>query len=100
MDEEDDTGSISGTVTQDTDNDNEGDAPLSGVLVTLTDSSGNVVATTLSGSDGSFVFEGVPPGTYTVEEETPDDLTDVSDSDGGDPNSVTVTIPEEGGDVT
>ena len=95
----DETGSISGTVFEDTDDDNEGDEPLSGVVVELKDD-GNVVATTLTGSDGSYVFEDVAPGTYTVEEENPEDLTDVSDSDGGDPNSVTVTIPEEGGDVT
>ena len=58
----------------------------------MTDSSGNVVSTTLTGSDGSYVFEDVPDGTKTVEEDTPEGLTDVSDSDSGDPNSVTVTI--------
>ena len=72
---------------------------MSGVVVELKDGD-VVVATTLTGCNGSFVFEEVALGTYTVEEQTPDGVTDVSDSDGGNPNSVAVTITEAGEEVS
>ena len=53
---------------------------------------GVVVGTTTTGTDGTFVFDGVPPGTYTLVESTRPGFTDVTDSDGGDPNSITVTV--------
>jgi len=38
----------------------------SGITVTLTDSLGNVVATTVTGNYGAFSFSNVTPGTYTL----------------------------------
>jgi fimbrial isopeptide formation D2 family protein/uncharacterized repeat protein (TIGR01451 family) len=39
---------------------------LAGVVVELVDESGQVVATVTTASDGSYIFTGVVPGTYTV----------------------------------
>ena len=49
-------GSISGSVLEDVDNDNDGDVGIAGVLMTLLDSTGNVVATTVTDSAGNYVF--------------------------------------------
>jgi uncharacterized repeat protein (TIGR01451 family) len=62
-------GTIGGTIYSDADGDgsnDSGEAGLAGVPVTLYDSGGNVVATTTTNADGSYSFEGVPAGTYTV----------------------------------
>jgi hypothetical protein len=40
---------------------------IGGVTVNLLDSSGNVIATTISNPDGTFTFPGVPNGSYTIE---------------------------------
>jgi len=40
---------------------------LSGVRVNLLDSLGNVIDTTVSGLNGSYLFTDLPPGTYTTE---------------------------------
>ena len=53
---------------------------------------GVVVGTTMTGTEGTFVFNGVPLGTCTVVESTRPGFTDVTDSDGGDPNSITVPV--------
>jgi alpha-glucoside transport system permease protein len=42
----------------------KGELGLPGVTVQLVSSSGKVIQTTPSSSDGSIVFKGVPPGTY------------------------------------
>ena len=49
-------GSITGSVKEDLDNNDPGDAPLPGVTVTLLDSLGNVIATTVTGGSGSFTL--------------------------------------------
>ena len=77
-------GSITGSVKEDLDNNDSGDAPLPGVTLTLLDSAGNVVATTVTDSTGSFTFVNVPAGNYTVVETNPPGYVDVSDS-GGNP---------------
>lgn len=51
-------GAITGTVLEDTDNDNVGDTPIPGVTVTLLDSTGTVVATTTTDGSGNYVFNG------------------------------------------
>jgi protocatechuate 3,4-dioxygenase beta subunit len=50
--------------------------PLPGVKLELVDEDGNVVATTYSASGGSYRFDNLPSGTYTVIETTPEDLLD------------------------
>jgi uncharacterized repeat protein (TIGR01451 family) len=60
------TGSISGHVLRDCDANGTGDSGLAGVTVTLKDSSGHVVATTLTASDGLYQFNNLPAGSYTV----------------------------------
>lgn len=48
--------------------------PLNGVTVTLKDASGNIVATKVTDDNfnGAFVFDGVNPGTYTIETSHPE----------------------------
>ncbi|HNP87308.1 MAG TPA: SdrD B-like domain-containing protein [Kouleothrix sp.] len=55
-----------------------------GVVVTLYDANGNPVATTITGSDGSYLFTNLPPGTYTV------GFSNL-------PNGFTFTQPNQGG---
>ncbi|WP_287308981.1 MULTISPECIES: SdrD B-like domain-containing protein, partial [unclassified Okeania] len=74
-------GSISGTVTEDTNNDGTGDNPLADVTVTLVDDQGNPVATTTTGTDGSYTFTDVEPGDYQVVQTNLPDYQDVSDQD-------------------
>jgi uncharacterized repeat protein (TIGR01451 family) len=60
---------ISGTVFLDADQDavlDGGESGIGTVTVALVDATGNVVATTTTASDGSYVFADVPPGDYTV----------------------------------
>ena len=86
-------GSISGTVSEDTNNDDTGDVNLEGVILVLKDDKGNVVATTATDSMGVFEFTKLPPGNYTVTETNPDGVPlDVKDGDGGDPNVIAVTV--------
>ena len=75
------TGSISGRVTEDIDNDGKADKALDGVLVTLLEGKdGNrVIATTLTHNRGTYAFGDIPPGVYTVKEENLPNYVDVSD---------------------
>jgi hypothetical protein len=52
--------SISGTVLEDTDNNNIGDAPLQNVPVALVDSSSNLIESTMTDSNGDYMFSGLP----------------------------------------
>ncbi|MDH5377117.1 MAG: hypothetical protein OEX00_02200 [Gammaproteobacteria bacterium] len=64
-----DTYSISGTVFQDVYSNlsyDSGEPTLGNVSVDLLDVDGNVVATTVTNDDGSYVFDNVIPGDYTV----------------------------------
>ncbi len=45
--------------------------PLSGVLIDLLDAQGNKIASTTTAADGSYRFEQLPAGVYTVVEHTP-----------------------------
>ncbi|MCA9143668.1 MAG: carboxypeptidase regulatory-like domain-containing protein [Planctomycetaceae bacterium] len=66
--------SIAGMVHADTDGDCVADADelrLEGVTVELLDAQGQVIATTLTNSDGEYAFNGLKPGTYSVRETQP-----------------------------
>lgn len=70
-------GSIAGYVHTDNDGDcvydaNEGDRPLAGVTLELLNSNGDVIGTTVTGTDGSYNFENLIPGTYSVRQQQPD----------------------------
>jgi hypothetical protein len=86
-------GTITGSVLEDTNNDNVGDTPMPGVTVVLKDPNGNTVATTTTDANGNYSFPNVPAGNYTVVEQTPPGYLDVGDTDGGDPNVISVTVP-------
>ncbi len=67
--------SLSGVVYVDANNNgiqDSGEAPIKGVVLTLTDAQGAIVATTVSGDDGSYRFTNLVPGTYTIRETQPD----------------------------
>ncbi len=46
----------------------EGEEGLAGVTINLRDAGGDIIATAVSSSDGSYAFEGLKAGKYTVEE--------------------------------
>lgn len=72
-----------------------GDTPLAGVTVKLLDGAGNVVQTTTTLADGSYLFSGVRPGTYQVEFAKPAGFTfttrDVGGNDAKDSDADLVT---------
>jgi len=77
-----------------------GEVGASGVTVRLLDSGGEVVATTTTGADGTYLFENLEPGTYTVVIDPttfPDGTTRASDPDATDNGRYTVTV--RGGDT-
>ena len=74
-------GSISGWVNLDTDGDYYGDSGLPGVTLTLLDASGNSVATTTTNTNGSYFFNNLPAGDYTVVETQPAGYSSVKDRD-------------------
>ena len=70
---------ISGSVFTDSNRDGQrtpGEPGLPGVTVQLLDPNGNVVATTVTGPDGSYSFPNVPPGNYTIREMQPNGFGD------------------------
>ncbi len=67
-------GSLSGVVYFDANGDgvqDNGETGISGVTVTLDDSKGNVLTTTLTNSSGGYSFGGLTAGTYSVVETQP-----------------------------
>ncbi|NEQ77023.1 MAG: Cna B-type domain-containing protein, partial [Okeania sp. SIO2C9] len=76
-------GSISGTVFEDTDNNDTGDTPLEGVTITLLDDQGATVDTTTTDANGDYIFTDVAPGDYQVVETNLPGYQDVSEVDGG-----------------
>ena len=62
----------------------------------MLDSNGGTVATTLTDTNGEYLFEGVPAGDYTVAETNNPAYGDVSDVDGANDNTITVTLPAGG----
>ncbi|OQX23245.1 MAG: hypothetical protein BWK80_27000, partial [Desulfobacteraceae bacterium IS3] len=77
-------GRITGTVFNDTDasmKKDAGEAGISGVTVILTDSSGKVIGTVVTDTDGNYVFEDMKPGDYTVTESDPDGYSSTSSNE-------------------
>lgn len=92
-------GSIGDRVWNDLDADGEqdgGEPGINGVTVRLLDGDGNVIATTVTSGDGNYLFENLPPGTYTVEVDAstlPSGYTGTYDLDGlATANRATVTL--------
>lgn len=81
-------GRISGAVRSDIQNDGTPDLPISAVVISLKDSLGTVVATTVTLSDGSYSFANVLPGTYSIVQIQPVGYLSVSDVDGGNPDII------------
>ncbi len=79
-------GAITGTVTEDINDDDSGDVPIAGVTVHLLDEEGSIIMTTTTDENGEYAFTNVSPGNYTVVEEQPDGMLDVT------PNSIPVTV--------
>ena len=80
-------GSISGFVYHDVDDDgikDPGEAGIGGVEVTLTgtDDQGAVTRTTTTAADGSYMFNDLRIGTYTIQEAQPSDFLDGKDTAG------------------
>ncbi|MDH4118021.1 MAG: carboxypeptidase regulatory-like domain-containing protein, partial [Acidimicrobiia bacterium] len=107
-----DLGSIGNLVFLDVDGDgihDPGEPGVGGVIVNLYDDDGNLIATTTTGDDGSYLFEHLPTGAYVLEFIPPDGLaltvdgagSDVSDSDPdwitGITRVVTIGVDEETG---
>jgi protocatechuate 3,4-dioxygenase beta subunit len=84
---------ISGNVFDDLDGNgilNSSDPGMGGIILTLRDQTGNVVATTTSLPDGTYSFDAVIPGTYTLTEKVPSGQTATS------PTSLTLSVPPGG----
>ena len=90
------TGSLTGKVLEDRDNNGSGDTPIAGVTVVLKNAAGQVVGTATTGADGTYTFSNVPAGNYTVEQTNLPGYNDVGDKDGGNPNSLAATVPAGG----
>ena len=86
--------SVSGLVHVDSNNngvfDEGSDELLAGVTIQLLDADGSVVAETVTGESGTYTFEGLRPGEYSIRQIQPDGLfsgAEVVGSNGGEANS-------------
>ena len=72
-----------------------GDSPLAGVVVSLRSAGGELVATTVTASDGRYSFAAVRPGSYEVELAVPAGFV-LSDAAGEDsqPNPYAFTLTD------
>ncbi|MEL7079648.1 MAG: SdrD B-like domain-containing protein, partial [Cyanobacteria bacterium J06582_2] len=84
--------SIAGNVSRDDDNDGAGDRNLAGITVNLLDSNGDIVTTTQTLADGSYLFEDVTPGNYTIEQINDTDFVDVADVQGANDSQIGVSV--------
>ncbi len=83
---EEKAGAICGKVGEDTNNDDIAEKPISDVTLTLKDNAGNPIRTTATKTDGSYCFNDLYPGEYTVVETQPEGYFDVTENEGGDDN--------------
>ncbi|CAM9466036.1 unnamed protein product, partial [Discosporangium mesarthrocarpum] len=68
-----------------------------GVTVNLKDEDGNVIETTTTAADGSYGFDGLDPGTYSVQFELPDGFVFSPIDQGGDDALDSDANPTQGG---
>ncbi len=88
-------GSISGKVCNDLNRDGVcggGEGPLDGVTVKVYDSGGNLVDTQTT-AGGNYIFNNLPPGTYTVVETDPANYQSTGDVYGANDNVIVATVP-------
>jgi|GEM_PF-1893169 len=85
-------GNITGNVSEGMDLDPEGDVAIPEVLLTLLDSNGNSIATTNTDDNGNYSFGNLLPGDYTIEQTQPSGFVSISDNEGGNDNTIAVTI--------
>jgi hypothetical protein len=87
-------GTISGSVKEDTNNDDTGDIPLSNVVISLVDSTTGTVHPnhTEPTRSGTFLFTGLPAGDYLIVQTNLANYTDVSDSDGENDSRIFVRL--------
>jgi hypothetical protein len=76
-------GNLCGNVSEDTNNDDKGENPLSDVTLSLEDAQGNVVGSTQTDSEGNYCFNDIVAGEYTVVETQPEGFIDVTEVEGG-----------------
>jgi LPXTG-site transpeptidase (sortase) family protein len=68
------TGRITGTVVNDVNGNglrDGGEVPIAGVNLNLLDQNGNIIRTTTTAADGTYSFNTLPPGQYSVVEADP-----------------------------
>ena len=87
---EEESGSWSGNVSKDTNNDDTGDVNLSGVEIKLyRDTNGDgqpdgvAIATATTGNNGNYFFSNLQPGDYVAVETQPAGLNNVKENEGG-----------------
>ena len=86
---------LTGVVMVDNNGDGVGDRPIPDVVIQLTTGTGDLLAETTTGPDGSYVFEDLPPGEYIITEVDPAGHQSVSDNDGANDNVIRATIVDE-----
>ena len=69
-------------MSEDLDKNHSGNAAISGATITLLDSAGVVIATTVSDSSGGFLFVSLPASNYTVIKKNLPSYLDVSECGG------------------
>lgn len=81
--------SIGGKVLADENANGTADTPLQGVVVNLLDGNGNPVLdsngnpiTTMTNASGEYVFEGLKPGSYQIQQVQPNGYNSIGDTDG------------------
>ena len=86
-------GYICGKVEEELGDNDTGDAPLVGVfIIPVNPNTADVIITTDTDSTGSYCFEDLPIGMYTITETNSSRLIDVSDVDGPNDSMITVIV--------
>ncbi|MBJ7901194.1 MAG: hypothetical protein GC158_15030 [Cyanobacteria bacterium RI_101] len=92
---------VSGSVLRDVNNNsqinNPGDLPQSGVTVNLLTNAGTFIRSTTTDANGDYFFSGLADGTYKIQKVNPSGVSAITDVDGGDANEIIVTV--SGGNV-